>query len=144
MTDAVAILNRLLHAEHCGVVNRLRDAGSFTSRATAKERQIIDRMLADEVEHERGLSEAILSLRGTPDPGPAPIESGELHFLTLSLLLPRILASKAELIRIYESAGSTGVPRVDAMIKGFLENHRRHLQDLQHVSRGFATPVQSH
>lgn len=142
MPDALSILNGLLHAEHSSLVTRLREAGPFVSQATAKERLIVDEMLADETEHERGLTEAILALRGTPDPGPIPTEVGGLHYLDLSFLMPRIIASKEALIRAYETAGSTGIPRIDEFKNRCLENHRRHLRELRHLHGGMA--VASH
>lgn len=143
MPDAVSILKRLLHAEHSSLVNRLREAGPFVSQATAKERLIVDQMLADETNHERGLANAIIELRGTPDPGPLPTELGGMHFLTLSFLMPQIIASKEALIRAYESAGSTGIPQIDEFKNRCLEDHRRHLQDLRHIHGGMAA-VASH
>lgn len=136
MPDAVSMLNDLLNAEHSSLVNRLREAGPFVSQATAKERLIVDQMLADEVNHERGLAELIVWLRGTPDAGVVPTEVGGLHYLTLSFLMPQIIASKEQLIRAYESAGSSGIQRVDEFKNRCLENHRRHLQDLRRIHGG--------
>lgn len=144
MPDAVSILNRLLNAEHSSLVNRLREAGPFVSQATAKERLVVDEMLADETNHERGLAELIIWLRGTPDPGVVPTEVGGLHYLTLSFLMPHIIASKESLIRAYESAGSTGVARVDDFKNRCLEDHRRHLQELRRIHGGMATTAASH
>jgi len=138
MPDAVSILNKLLNAEHSSLVNRLREAGPFVSQATAKERLVVDEMLADETNHERGLAELIIWLRGTPDPGVVPTEVGGLHYLTLSFLMPQIIASKEALIRAYETAGSTGIPRVDEFKNRCLENHRRHLQELRRIHGGLA------
>jgi hypothetical protein len=141
MPDAVSILNGLLHAEHSSLVNRLREAGPFVSQATSKERLIVDQMLADETNHERGLANLIMELRGTPNCGPVPTEVGGLHYLTLSFLIPQIIASKEALIRAYETAGSTGIPRVDDFKNRCLEDHRRHLQDLRRIHGGMAAPV---
>jgi len=142
MADPVSILKSLLHAEHSSLVNSLREAGPFVSQATARERQLVDRMLADETDHERGLAEMIISLRGTPDVGTVPIEVGGLNYLTLSFLLPQIIASKTNLIRTYESAGATGIPHVDGMKNRFLDDHCRHLRDLQRLHGGMiATAV---
>ena len=144
MPDAVSILNKLLHAEHSSLVNRLREAGPFVSQATAKERLVVDEMLADEVNHERGLADFIIQFRGTPDPGTVPTEVGGLHYLTLSFLLPQIIKSKESLIRAYESAGSTGLQRVDDFKNRCLEDHRRHLQDLRRIHGGMAAPASVH
>ncbi len=141
MPDPVSILNGLLHAEHSSLVNQLREAGPFVSQATAKERLVVDQMLADETSHERGLVELIVWLRGTPNLGPVPTEVGSLHYLTLSFLMPRITASKEALIRAYESAGSTGIPRVDQFKNRCLDDHRRHLQDLRRIHGGMAAPA---
>jgi len=141
MADPVSILNRLLHAENCSLVSRLREAGPFVSQGAAKDRLLVDRMLADEREHERGLAEMILALRGTPDPGPVPIEAGGLHYLTLSFLMPQIIASKEDLIRTYEAAGSTGIAQADSLKNRYLENHRRHLRDLQRLHGGLTAAV---
>ena len=138
MSTSVDVLNRLLKAEYGNVVNRLREADPFVSAASAEDRLLLDRMLADESAHERDLSETIIALRGTPAPRDYPTDVGGLHYLQLSFLMPQIIAAKRALVKVYESAGVTGDAGADGLKDRILENHQRDLADVERMHANLA------
>ena len=142
MTATVDGLNRLLRAEYGSMLFRLHEASPHVTWTSAGDRLLIDRMMNDERTHERELIDAILDRRGAPAPRNFPTNTGEVHYLDLTYLMPQVLASKRELVRIYESAGNTGDPAADALRSRILDNHRRHLAGLDRLHSDLASTAQ--
>ncbi len=129
---AVEILNRLLLAEYESLVPRLAEADPYVSLSSAEDRARIAGIGEDVKAHVRDLVQMILKLRGSPAPRRFATDSGGVHYVKLSSLMPAIMANLRELISTYESAsGATGVPDADMLIGAILDNYRRHFAILE-------------
>lgn len=138
---AVEKLNRLLRAEYASLVHRLGEADPYVSWTSAADRALIERMVADERDHARELTNMILELRGAPAPPTFDTASAGAHFLQLDYLMPQVIASKRRLVVLYESTGPTGDPRADALVARILAEHRRHCEELVRLRGGVSASV---
>lgn len=129
--SSIDILNRLLAAEYESLVPRLAQADPFVSMPAAGDRAMLVRMAADSRAHERGLIELIIRLRGAPVPRRFAMQSGGVHYVGLSHLIPALIEDLRRLVAAYESVGTSGVAEADALIGRFLDEHRRHLSILE-------------
>jgi hypothetical protein len=141
MDHAVDILNRLLAAESGSLIHRLRESNPFVNTRAASDHAIVGKMIADVQRHRHELVEMILSLRGAPAPPRYATELGGVHYLKLSFLMPQVIADTRELVKTYESAGSTSYPETDALIAQILADHKRHMADLERLHAGMAQPA---
>jgi hypothetical protein len=141
MEPAIETLNRLLDAEHGNVVHRLGESNPFVTWPAAADRAIVEKTVADVRRHQHELVEMILSLRGAPIPPRYPTSTGSVHYLKLSFLMPQVIAGLRQLVKTYESAGSTGRPQADALIARILADHKRHLAELEKLHTNLALPA---
>ena len=131
---AVEILNRLLLAEYESVAPRLAQADPYVSLPSSEDRAVVANMLRDVASHERELTGMILSLRGSPVTRRFSTDSGGMHYVRLSHLMPSVLANMKQLISLYESAlGATGSREADALVSRILDNYRRHFAGLERL-----------
>lgn len=133
MERAIDTLNRLLAAEYGNLARRLSEADPYVTWPAAEDRAAIQRILADVDRHVAGLARRIIDLRGAPVPPTYPTASGGVHYLKLSFLMPQVIADVKDLVRLYESTGTTGDREADALLVRNLEDHRRHLAELQRL-----------
>ncbi len=136
MSPTITTMSRLLQAEQAGLVRLVTDAGAFVSSARAADRTRVERIAEDEREHERAMAGLILERGGSIGPSTVPTDAGGLHFLDLCHLLPLLIADERRLIRSYESAPSTGDEQADALVRRILEDHVRHLAELDRLHPG--------
>ena len=141
MEPAIEILTLLLEAEYGNLVHRLGEADPYVNWLAAADRAVVEKMIADVRRHQHELVEMILTLRGAPIPPRYPTALGRVHYLKLSFLMPQVIASVRELVRTYESAGSTGRPQADALIARIRADHKRHLAELEKLHANLAQPV---
>lgn len=141
MERAVDTLNRLLAAEYGSLVRRLAEADPFVTWPAAEDKAEVKRMQADIDRHERDLAQVIIKLRGAPVTAGYPTSVGGVHYLKLSFLMPQVIANVRDLIRAYEQAGTTGDREADALISRNLEDHKRHLANLQHIHTNLFQPA---
>lgn len=141
MERAVDTLNRLLAAEHGSLVRRLEEAAPFVSWRSASDRAEIQRMFSDTECHQRDLIQMIIRLRGAPLPPTYPTAVGGLHYLRLSYLMPQVIAGVRDIVDLYESVGTTGDRDADALCGRILENHKRHLANLQRIHSNLFQPA---
>lgn len=141
MEIAVDILNELLDAENGNLIHRLGESNPYISRSAAVDHAVVKKMRADVDRHRRELVEMILSLRGAPAAPTYPTPLGGVHYLKLSFLMPQVIASIRELVKTYESVGSTGRPQADALIARILADHKRHLAELERRHAAIAQPA---
>ncbi len=134
---AIDILNRLLEAEYGNLIQRLGEAGAFVTWRSAGDKLLVDRMLADHRRHERDLAQAILALRGSPISPTYPTAMGGVHYLKLDFLMPQVIESVENLVRLYETTGTTGHREADVVINRNLADHRRHLAELRKLHGGY-------
>ena len=133
----VSILNQLLAAEARTLVPRLAEAGAFVSWASADEQALLQRVIADEREHQAALVDCILSADGVPAPVTADLDTASLHFLDLHALVPRILADKQRLVGLYRAAEAQLDPGTDAhqVTQRLAAAQRDHLAALQRLAK---------
>jgi len=128
--EAIHVLNDLLAAERQSLIARLAEASPYVPWPAAEESLLLRRMIDDHKRHERELAEMILRIGGTPAYATYPSSAGDVHYLRLDYLMPRIIAAARELVRAYETCGGTGHPEADALIGRILTDHKRHLTQL--------------
>lgn len=141
MERAVDTLNRLLAAEYGSLVRRLGEAAPFVSWRSASDRAEIRRILSDSEAHQRELIQMIIRLRGAPIPPTYPTAVGGVHYLRLTFLMPQVIAGVRDLVRLYETVGTTGDRDADALCGRILENHKRHLANLQRIHSNLFQPA---
>jgi hypothetical protein len=129
--STVHILNDLLEAEYSTLSQHLAESSPFVSMQSAEDQALLKRIGADAKEHEQALADLIFRLRGTPRPPRMPTELGGIHYLTLSYLMPQIVAGLKALVRKYESASSCGNPEADALISRIGSKYRKQLGELE-------------
>lgn len=135
MSDAqtIDLLNRLLEAESTSILARLGDAEPFVGWPATADRVRVERVIADSETHRGDLARAILDLRGCPVTPRCPLAFGGVNFLSLSHLMPDVVSGIRGLVRLYE-ASHTGHGEVDALIARILQDHRRHLVEMERAS----------
>lgn len=129
----IDLLNDLLAAEYGNMIQRLDECNPFVTWPAEEDRVIVTRMSADAKAYQRDLAALILKLRGSPRPPTFPTETGGVHYLNLSYLMPQVIAGVLSLIRAYEAAGGTGQPEADGLMARILADHRRHLAELERL-----------
>lgn len=139
------ILNELLNAEARSLVPRLREYTLFVSWASADELRLVDRIVAEQREHQAWLFDAIVKLGGEPTPVRADMRSTLLHFLDLHHVLPRVLADKRRLAALFADAasGTGGNPVASQVIAKIADRHRVHLQQLEKFASRVLSPAGS-
>ena len=129
--NAVDTLNDLLAAEFVSLIPRLGEASPFVTWPAAEDQALLRRMLADSQSHQRELTQLILALRGSPNPPRYDVDTGGLHYVKLSHLVPEVIESLRRLITTYESAGSTGSAEADTLVARNLKTYQQHLAHLE-------------
>ena len=129
--NAIDVLNRLLAAEHAGLIARLGEAAPFVGLPAAADGAIVQRLLADVCNHQRDLTELILRLRGSPLPRRYSTSTGGVHYVKLAYLIPDVIESLRRMIGAYESASAAGHADADALIALHLTDYRRCLAELE-------------
>jgi hypothetical protein len=133
----VEILNELLQAQAASLLPRLSEATPFISWAEADEIALVRRLIAEERAHQAELGACIASAGGALTPVLGDITSADVHYLALDFLLPRIIADKARLARVYEAAASRLAPGTEPgqLVAQQLEAQRNHLAALKRFNR---------
>lgn len=137
-TSAVDTLNDLLGAEFASLIPRLGEAAPFVTWPAAEDQALLCRMLADSQTHQRELTQLILKLRGSPNPPRYDVDTGGLHYVKLSHLVPEVIESLRRLIATYESAGATGSADADTLIARHFKTYQQHLVRLEELHTGGA------
>lgn len=128
----IEALNRLFKAEQGSLIQRLAEAGSHVSWPAAGDHLIVQQMLKETKDHQQSVARMIGDLRGALQPPYYPTDLGEVHYLELSFLMPRVITNVRNLVKLYESAG---VRNSDAasLVNRILGDHRRHLEQLERI-----------
>ena len=126
----IVVLNDLLTAEYESLIPRLGEADPFVTWPAAADRALVERMLTNVEDHERDLTELILTVRGSPVPRRFAMASGGVHYVKLAYLMPAVIESIRKLIETYEHAGPTENTQADALIAHHLSDYQGHLAAL--------------
>jgi hypothetical protein len=141
--NAVDTLNELLGAEFASLIPRLGEAAPRVTWPATEDQALLRRVLADAQTHQRELTQLILKLRGSPNPPRYAAETGGVHYVKLSYLMPEVIESMRRLIAAYETAGPTGSVEADALIARHLAEYQRHLAGLERLHTGGAAATPS-
>jgi hypothetical protein len=125
-------LNRLLRAESGSLIHRLAEASPHVSWPAAGDHLIVQEMRSEILDHQQSLATMILDLRGAPSPPGYPIQTGSVHYLELSFLMPLVIDNMRRLISLYETAGVRSHDAA-ALVNRILGDHRRHLSQLERI-----------
>lgn len=133
-------LNDLMELEARSFLRRLREAQSFVEWADADAVPVLERVVADEHEHQRQLSEAIVQLGEVPRPPILDMRGAGVHYVGMRHLLPAAIAEKRERIAAYGQAAAqlASVGQVSGLIAGMLARHQAHLEQLEALAERFA------
>jgi hypothetical protein len=132
----IGVLRELLAAEQKSIAPRLLESTVYVALRGLREFEAVRRAAQATREHERRLTELIIALGGAPGPRSADVRTGDLHFLEVHFIIPRLLADREALIRTYEAAAArlAREPNAAATVGEILERHRAELADLQRLS----------
>ena len=132
-TTAIDILNELLAWERGSLVARLAESGVFVSRPAVADLEALQSMARKTTEHVQWLSEAIMHLGGTPGFRFADASTGDLHYLELHHVLPRLISDREALIRKYTTASQrlAEEPAAASLVQRVLERHRESLATIR-------------
>lgn len=140
---AINILNDLLAAESRSLLPRLGESIVFVSAASAQEQRQVERMTDAGREHLAWLIDAMRNLGGEPFPVHADIHTGDIHFLELHHVLPRVLKAEEQLLTAFESAaadlGSTALAA--SAVARIIERRRTHIDQLKKMTDGLQSPA---
>ena len=129
---AATLLNRLLRAEHCTLLHRLKEAAPHISWLSTDEADRIEEMILAAKGHMYALAEAVFSLHVPPDAGPPGLATASSHYCGLEYLLPQVVAEKERLVGEYEAVIRTlGGHRCVGVLTTILAAHREHVAELR-------------
>lgn len=125
-TTVIEILNELLTWERRSLVNRLVESGVFVSRLSVADVDVLRSAARNASEHAQWLAEAIIQLGGTPGFRFADVSTGDLHYLELHHVLPRLIADREMLIDKYADTTErlAGEPMAAPLVQRILARHR--------------------
>jgi hypothetical protein len=128
----IEILNELFALEAENLLPRIAESTVFISWASTDDARVVERMIVEDRENRALLASTIRDIGGEILPVWGPIDSGNMHFLDLGFLLPRVVEDHRRLVEAYESAA----PQVSAVgiaaevVGKIAECHRGHTEQL--------------
>jgi hypothetical protein len=132
----LAALNELLQTESASLLARLAEAAPFVPPAAADVYAVVQRMVNQTGEHLAWLGQTIHELGGAVAPRRPAASTGELHYLEISYLLPRIVEDCRRLNQVYqEASGQVGANPAAAEVVGrILTRHAENLAALEQLA----------
>ena len=126
-------LNDLLEVEARSVLQRVREAQPFVDWADADAVPVLERIVADEFEHQRRLAEAIVRLGGVPRPPILDMRTAGFHYLSARYLLPKVIEDQRGRIAAYGQAVAevSSAGEASALLNDILARHQAQLQQLE-------------
>jgi hypothetical protein len=133
-TRTLEVLNRLFAAERRSLLPRLAETGAFVTWASAADMILVQQMVAQEEEHLGWLAEAAEQCCGALYPASLDVHTGHLHYLDLHAMMPLVMRSIEELVRLYKQAGEQPLTleAADAIYR-ILARHTQHLDQLRQL-----------
>ncbi len=148
MTDAerrsIEVLNTLYAAEKRSLLPRLPELFNFVTWVSADQFELIKRIVADQREHEAWLFDAIERCDGAVYPTGADLTTANLHYLDLSAVMPRVVASVESLARLYKDAEAVAAqltPLAAETLRRIARRHERHLEQLHRLRNQAASTL---
>ena len=128
------VLNKLYAAERRSLLPRLAETGAFVSWASTGDMALVKKMIAQEDEHMAWLAEAAEKCGGALYPASPDVHTGHLHYLDLHAIMPLVVRSVEELVRVYKEAGEQPLTldAADALFR-ILARHTQHLEQLRQL-----------
>jgi len=132
-------LNELRALEMRGLAWRLRECQSFLDWDKLRVAALFDRIVAAGRDHERQLSEEIVSLGGVPRPTAPDMRYAGLHYVEARYLLKLLVEEKRRLVAAHQQAAGDfpTTCTAAATIGGILAQHRQHLEELETLTARF-------
>ncbi len=147
MTDeaVVAVLNALLAAEQQAIAPRLFESAVFVSGASIAEVRLAERLVAQSRSNQSALAGLILELGGEPGPRCGNSMSGDLHYLEVHSVLPRVIADYRRLLEKYRVADTRvgGESASAALVSRLTAIHDHELQSLTALAGAAPKPAAS-
>lgn len=138
-----AALNQLLDAEQQSLVLRAAESTPFVSLSEVTACNLIRAMAQASRMHRAQLTEMILDLGGQPVPRRADLLSGNMHYLDLVSMLPRLIEAQESLVATYKRFAPmlARERRAAALAARILDHHDANLQKLRAaMPQGAAQP----
>ncbi|MCG3127134.1 MAG: hypothetical protein CHACPFDD_01992 [Phycisphaerae bacterium] len=135
-SQSIEILNELLGHETATHLERFVESEHFLSWVSARHMLNLRRMLGEQKEHERWLTDEILRLDGAPRPRTLSLSTAGTHYLDVQNILPRILREKDALIDLYRRA-IEAIPansRTGQLLARIRARHEQHVADIRLAS----------
>ena len=145
MTDeaVVSVLNALLAAEQQAVGPRLFESTVFVSGASIGAVRVAERLVAQSRSNQSALAGRILELGGEPAPRRGNTTSGDLHYLEVHSVLPRVIADHHGLLAKYRLANARvgGDSASAALVLRLTTVHEHELQSLTDLAEAAPKPA---
>jgi bacterioferritin (cytochrome b1) len=130
----VAVLNELLLAEFGGLGQRLGESQPYADSASCELLAAVQRGAAQTQEHIAWLSEMIVLLGGVPATRVSDVYSTDMHYVSVEVLLPRLLKDTERLVETYRLAADRLAGRRAAeLVNRIRTRHEQQLQALKEL-----------
>ena len=133
--EELAALNELLQTESASLLARLAEAAPFVPADSADVYAVVQRMVRQTGEHLAWLGRTIHELGGAVAPRRPATNTGELHYLEISYLLPQLVDDCRRLNQAYQDgSGQVGATPAAAEVVGrILTRHTENLAALEQL-----------
>lgn len=136
MQDLIRGLNQDLAAEWGTIIRYTCQSSQATGLGGQELRELLDREIADELEHARFLSDVIVDLGGEPTTRPQAFESpNELEDM-LKLDLEMEMKDVDNYAERAEQADELGLPGLKVKLEDMAADEAGHARDLRRLLRG--------
>ncbi len=101
-TSLVEKLNQLFNAEYNSLTRCIIEASPYVFESMQELWRLVQKIRAEEEQSAKQLAVIITKLEGVPDTESYNSEIGDINYLSLPVLLPRLLVFKQDLANRYE------------------------------------------
>lgn len=134
---AIAVLRELLRHEQCNVAVRLLESIVFISSLSTQLQRAVRDIADASVNHCESLTLLIRKLGGEPGPRGASLQSADLHFMELSIALPRFVSFHEDLVGYYNTAANQlgDAPEAASLVSRIADEHQQELTIVRELQR---------
>lgn len=131
--SVAAALNQLLDAEQQSLVLRAAESTPFVSISEVSAGNLIRAMAQASRGHRAELTEMILDQGGQPVPKRADLLSGNMHYLDLQAMMPRLIQAQESIVALYRQIAPrlAGDRRAAALAGQILAHHEAELTKMK-------------